>query len=247
MAVKIIYALACVLECVFVPLFLKYSWPEKCWTSFKLKMVCSALFITTGVCCIFWAGNGMTEYAKWMLIGLIFGMLGDLFLHLITDKMVVFGVGLFSFLIGHIFFIKGFGDAIEYYFPQAKVFDWRAIIAVILVFAALVVYAIKAKMEFGIALVPVIMYAITILFMFATALQLCFRLYIEGYANDIGTICTVGLGALLFVASDLTLALILFSNKEKKMKENRPIKIFNILTYFAGQILLGTSILYVVA
>lgn len=247
MAAKIIFAIACILECVFVPLFLKYSWPEKCWKSFRLKMVCSALFIIAGVCCIFWAGNGLTVYAKWILIGLIFGMLGDLFLHLITDKMVVFGIGLFAFLIGHIFFIKAFGDALNYYFPQAKVFDWMAIIAVIIVFVGLAIYAVKAKMEFGIALVPVIMYALTILFMFATALQLCFRLFIEGASNDIGTIFSVGLGALLFVASDLTLALILFSNKEKKMKENRPIKIFNILTYFAAQILLGTSILYVVA
>ena len=247
MAVKIIYAIACVLECVFVPLFLKYSWPEKCWTSFKLKMVCSALFITTGICSVIWAGNGMTQYAKWMIIGLVLGMLGDLFLHLITNKMVVFGLGLFSFLIGHIFFIKGFGDALENYFPQAKVFDWRAILGVILVFAVLVVYAVKAKMVFGVALVPVIMYAFTILFMFATALQLCSRLFIEGFSNDIGTIFTVGLGALLFVASDLTLALILFSNPAKKMKENRPIKIFNIVTYFAGQVLLGTSILYLVA
>lgn len=247
MAVKIIYALACILECIFVPLFLKYSWPEKCWKSFRLKMVCASLFIITGVCATIWAGNGITIYVKWILIGLVFGMLGDLFLHLITDKMAVFAIGLFSFLIGHIFYIKAFGDALKNYFPQANVFDFRVIIALVIALAIAAVYAIKSKMEFGIALVPVILYAVTILLMTITAFQLCGRLFFEGAPNDINTISTVGLGAILFLASDLTLALILFGNKEKAFNKNRPLKIFNIVTYFAGQVLLGTSILFVTA
>ncbi len=239
MAAKIIYAIAVALEFVFIPLFLKYSWPKKCWKSFGFKMVCSALFITAAVCCMFWANN-FTSYAKMMLIGLIFGMIGDLFLHLITDNKIVFGVGMLSFLIGHIFFIIGFGDALNRALPQAKVFDFRVIIAVIVIVALLILYAVKTKMKFGIAAIPCLLYAFVISMMLVTAIQLSWRFFYEGFDNDYATIFTVGLGALLFVMSDATLAIFLFGGQDK----NRPLKIFNIITYFAGQILLGTSILF---
>ena len=56
MVLKVLFALCVALEFVFVPLFLKYSWPDKCWKSFGYKMVCSALFFfffnvtaTTGI------------------------------------------------------------------------------------------------------------------------------------------------------------------------------------------------------
>lgn len=240
MLVKIIYALAVALEFVFVPLFLKYSWPKKCWKSFRLKMVCSSLFLVTGICCMIWAHN-YTDYAKFMIIGLAFGALGDLFLHLITDKQVVFGIGLLSFLIGHIFFIISFGKALKAKLPQARVFDYRAIIAIVVILVFLVLYAVKKKMKFGIATVPVALYAVTISTMLVTALQLCIRFFLEGFDNDIGVICTVGIGAIMFVMSDFTLALNLFGGQEK----NRPLKIFNIATYFIGQVLLGTSILFI--
>ncbi len=240
MLVKIIYAVAVALEFVFVPLFLKYSWPNKCWKSFRLKMVCASLFVITGVCCMFWADN-FSVYAKYMLIGLIFGAIGDLFLHLITDKQIVFGIGLLSFLVGHIFYIVAFGKALKDQIPQASVFDWRAILIVLVIFACLVVYAVKSKMKFGIAAVPVALYALTISMMLITSFQICGRFFLEGFDNDIATICTIGIGAILFVLSDGSLALLLFGGKEK----NRPLKIFNIVTYFAGQIFLATSILFI--
>lgn len=237
---KIIYAIAVVLEFIFVPLFLKYSWPKKCWKSFRLKMICASLFIVAGVCCMFWAKN-FSVYAKYMLIGLILGALGDMFLHLITDKQIVFGIGLLSFLVGHIFYIIAFGKALKSQLPQAKVFDWRAILVVVIMLIGLTIYAVKTKMKMGIATVPVALYAATISMMLVTAFQLCGRFYLEGFDYDVGIICTVGIGAIMFVLSDFTLALNLFGGQEK----NRPLKIFNIGTYFAGQILLATSILFI--
>ena len=52
---------------------------------------------------------------------------------------------------------------------------------------------------------------------------------------------TVALGAILFVLSDGSLGMILFAGK----KGNRPLKIFNIVTYFAAQILLASSIFFI--
>lgn len=240
MIAKIIYIIAIVLECVFVPLFLKYAWPTKCKTSLKMKIVASAMFITTGICSISMAGK-FTEYGKFILIGLIFGMIGDILLHLLTDKQIVFAGGLFAFLIGHIFYIIAYKKALDYYTPGARVFDWRAIVAILVILFSCIIYAVMTDMKFGIATIPVLMYAVTISIMLVTAFQLGGRVFLEGFDHDVAILCTVSLGSLLFMLSDATLSVLLFGGQEK----NRPLKIFNILTYYAGQVLIGSSIMYV--
>lgn len=240
MAAKIIYIIAVALECVFVPLFLKYAWPKKCKTSLIMKTIASALFIITGVCSIFIAGK-FTVYGKFILVGLIFGMLGDILLHLLTDNQLVFAGGLFAFLIGHIFYIIAYKKALDYYTPGAKVFDWRAVVAILVLVFSCIIYAVMKDMKFGIAAVPVLMYAVTISIMLVTAFQLGARVFLEGFDHDVAILCTVSLGSLLFLLSDATLAILLFGGQAK----NRPLKIFNILTYYSGQVLIGSSIMFV--
>ena len=46
-------------------------------------------------------------------------------------------------------------------------------------------------------------------------------------------------GALLFVASDFTISILMFNEKHKK---NYPLKMFNIVTYFAAELLLALLI-----
>ncbi len=245
MVAKIFFIIACVAECVLVPLFLKYSWPEKCWKSFGYKMGCSAMFIAAGVSCMFWADN-FSSFAKMILLGLIFGMLGDLFLHLITDNQIVFGVGMLAFLIGHVFYVIAYSKALNYYLPSDTVFDWRAILIALAIFGCCVLYAWKTKMHFGIALIPCILYGIVISFMVVTAIALPLKIMANGVdlepygpTSMAGVFLTIGLGSVLFLLSDATLAMILFGGKK-----NRPLKIFNIATYFTGQILIGAGILF---
>lgn len=240
MAAKIIYIIAVALECVFVPLFLKYAWPTKCKTSLIMKTIASTMFIITGVCSVFIAGK-FTPYSRFIIIGLIFGMLGDILLHLLTDKQIVFAGGLFAFLIGHIFYIIAYKKALDFYTPGAKIFDWRAVIAILVILFSCIIYAIMTDMKFGIATIPVLMYAVTISIMLVTAFQLGARVFLEGFDHDVAILCTVSLGSLLFMLSDATLSILLFGGQEK----NRPLKIFNILTYYAGQVLIGTSIIYI--
>ena len=52
---------------------------------------------------------------------------------------------------------------------------------------------------------------------------------------------TVGLGAVLFALSDISLGLILSSDKPRV----RSHRIFNIITYYAAQVLLAASIFFV--
>ena len=78
---KILFAIVVAAEFVFVPLFLKYSWPDKCWKSFGFKMICSALFFSAGLLAMKISGHSASSspYTKLILWGLFFGWLGDKF------------------------------------------------------------------------------------------------------------------------------------------------------------------------
>ena len=242
---KILFAIVVAAEFVFVPLFLKYSWPDKCWKSFGFKMICSALFFSAGLLAMKISGHSASSspYTKLILWGLFFGWLGDMFLHLITDKIVVFGLGLFAFLGGHIFYIFAFQRAIERTYPDKPFFAWYEIVAVLVLVGLVVLYAalkkIKGKAYMAI---PVVLYAVTISAMLAKAFRYCIGEWLYGMNEHIVMLfLTIALGAVLFVLSDGSLGMILFAGQKK----NRPLKIFNIATYFAAQILLASSIFFV--
>lgn len=239
---KILFILAVALEFVFVPLFLKYSWPKKCWKSFGYKMVCSALFFLAGLLAVRISGNN-TQYATLILWGLAFGWLGDMFLHLITDKIVVFGLGLFAFLGGHIFYIVAFQKAILKTYPNAGVFKWYEILAVLALVGLIVAYALIKKINIKTYMaIPVVMYAVTISMMLVKAFRYAIGEIAYGTNDHMFMVfLTVAIGAVLFVLSDGSLGIILFAGQDK----NRPLKIFNIATYFAAQVLLAASIFYV--
>lgn len=241
MFLKILFVLAVALEFVFVPLFLKYSWPDKCWKSFGYKNICSALFFAAGLLAVA-ISNNHTPYARMIVIGLLFGWIGDLFLHIVSDKIIFFGIGGLAFLIGHIFYIDAFSKAIRETYPAASTFAWYEILAVVLIVAAVVVYGVVKKIKFNAMMVPVLLYAVTISAMLVKALRYCIGELAYG-TNDhmVMIFVTVALGAILFVLSDGSLGMILFAGQKK----NRPLKIFNIVTYFAAQILLASSIFFI--
>ena len=245
MLLKGLLILCIALEFVFVPLFLKYSWPKKCRTSLIYKMVCSALFFAVGLLALKISGN-VSAYATLILWGLALGWAGDFFLHLITDKLWVFGLGLFAFLGGHIFYILAFQKALGFMTHEgAEPFRWQEIVAVVCILALFALYAVKKKVKQKVILViPVVLYAVTISAMLAKGFRLCFENALTwGYAPKLPLFLTVALGAVLFILSDATLGMILFAGHEK----NRPLKIFNIATYYAAQVLLGCSIFLIPA
>lgn len=252
MVFKTLFVLCVALEFVFVPLFLKYSWPDKCWKSFGFKMVCSALFFASGLLAMKISGHSaeISVYTKYILWGLFLGWLGDMFLHLITDKIWVFGLGLFAFLGGHIFYIVAFQKVIERTYPDKGFFEWYEILAVAVLVGVILVYAFVKKKQGKLAagkiymIISVVMYAVTISAMLAKAFRLCIGEWLWGMTDDktmAMIFVTVALGAVLFVLSDGSLGIILFAGQKK----NRPLKIFNIATYFVAQILLASSIFFI--
>jgi len=232
---KIVFVLAALLEFVFVPLFLKASWPEKCWKSLGYKMICSSLFIAAALCCIF-MGKGFTEYAKYIFIGLLCGALGDLLIHFVTDKAIINVMGGVAFLIGHIFFIIAFIRELLKLNPSEKPISISSLI-VAAVFVIVYFTFIKVKkIKIGILTVPVIIYAFTIITMLISAVRFTAALSVTA------AFLTALLGAILFVCSDSTLAVFTFGGERFRKKW---LKNFYIITYFTAQFLIGASVIFI--
>lgn len=185
-------------------------------------------------------GNNHTQYATLIMFGLLFGWLGDLFLHIISDNIIFSGLGIFSFLAGHIFYIIAFQKAIYINYPDASAVAWYELVFVFVIVGLLALFAKIKNLKFPkYTLVPVLMYAITISYMLIKAIRLCVSMWAYGtFDNIILLFLTVGLGAILFVLSDGSLGMIMGGI----MADNKHFKWFNIGTYYLAQVLLASSI-----
>lgn len=243
MLLKVLFVLAAGLEFVFVPLFLKYSWPDKCWKSFGYKMVCSALFFADGLLAVAISKND-SPFAKMIILGLLFGWIGDLFLHLITDKFVYFAIGGLAFLIGHIFYIIGFQKAVNKTYPDAAALAWYEILAVVMIIGVVIAFVLIKKIKVDFKVIAAMVYGVVISTMLVKAFRFCIGELVYGMNEHIVPVfLTVALGALLFVLSDGSLGLLIFGGQGG----NKHLKWFNIGTYFAAQILLASSIFLIAA
>lgn len=236
---RILLVLAIVLEFVFVPLFLKAMWPKKTKISLILKMICTFLFISIGLLAIAISGN-TTTFAHLMILGLVLGGIGDYFLHA-SSKPAFFITGLMSFLCGHICYISAFWWVTKQYFPGVKFINPAEMSAIIVIYASFIAYAFYKKIDFGSALIPVILYAAALITMFVKASSLGIRMASVSKPNA-ALICVILIGgALQFFMSDSLWANINFNGHKK----NRKMKDANIITYFGAQVLLACTILVI--
>ena len=239
---KILLALVVLAEFYTVPMFLKYYWPKKCKQSLLFKMISATLFVLCGVLAVKVSGNN-TSYASLMILGLVFGWLGDYFLHSLRDKMVEFVIGVVAFLVGHIFYIAAFYHALKTLNPEAKLINWYEPVIVGAVIALVSVYSWARHLykKKGPMVIGLIAYGA---FLAAMVVKACLYMYAEwDYGiNDtmVPALITVGIGSVFFFLSDASLGLILTGDEVK-----RGMRIFNIITYFIAQILLALSILFV--
>lgn len=242
---KVMYFLCIAAECAAVPVFLKYYWPQRCKMSFIWKIVASTLFVLAGFFAMKASGNS-TPYADNIMWGLIFGMIGDLLLHALTQKMLPLVLGVISFLTGHIFYVMAIQKAIKTTYPNAGVLEWFEILAIVVVVALTLGILLIGKL-IKTDQIPILV-GLSCYLVFLTAMLVkAFRFVIGEWAygtndNMVMIAITVALGALLFFISDLTLGLIML-NRERF--ETRKMRIFNIATYYIAQILLGSSIYFV--
>ncbi len=239
MGLWIIFASFFVLQCVFTPWFLKASWPNRSNKSLLLKMIAASLFVATGVLSMYISDN-FSQFAFTMLAGLVFGWIGDFFLHSNSQKF--FAIGFVSFLVGHLVYIAGYINALNT-FKNYMQFNFIEVVIGVALLAIALISAKKFNMQFSMKLLKyaIAIYTVILITMFLKASSLGINYMLSGGENGVLAAIVLTLGALLFVASDGTIAILMFGGQ----KGNRPLKIFNIVTYFAGQMLLASSILFI--
>lgn len=230
---------AVVLEFIFVPWFIKVMWPHRSKKSLILKMICATLFVALGVIAALISGS-FSSFTLLMLCGLAASWLGDYFLHA-KSSMIYFGAGLIFFMVGHVFYICAYSGALTRYFPGSVFFDKYELMVIGGIFAFGVAYAIIKKMTFGRIIGAAIgIYGIVLTTMLVKAWTFAIRYASASLPNSSAVLVLLCAGSLMFFLSDCTLAIILFGGK----RGHYPIKVFNLVTYFLGQMLLASSLMF---
>lgn len=139
------------------------------------------------------AADADPRYRRWVLLGLAFSLMGDVWLMLPGDCFVA---GLVAFLVAHLAYIKAFLPGLR----------WRAALSAavcLLGYAAVTVLMLWPHLPAGLR-VPVLLYVAVLVLMATVALGQWAQQAVPGAAR-----CSAGwaaLGGLLFIASDSLLA-----------------------------------------
>lgn len=241
LALKIAFAVCCLLEFIFVPWFLRAMWPNPTKKSLLLKMVCATLFVAIGVLSMYISGN-FTPFAIMMLVGLVFGWLGDFFLH-VNTTFTCFAIGFTNFLIGHIVYIVAYIKTLSVIVPGYNHLNYIEICAVVLLAIVAMMGAVKYKLNIPgmLSKVAIGVYFVILALMFVKATALGYAYMSTGAENGVFALSVLSIGSFSFLTSDVLIGIIMFGGKKK----NYPLKIVNIVTYFVAQVLLASSILFI--
>ena len=128
-----------------------------------------------------------------------------------------------------------------YVFPEKPFYNVGEIIAIVLFVALFIFCMIKSKMNLkGLMKLPIIIYGIVIMTMLCKASVLGIEAVKAGI-TPLCAVCAIA-GAVCFVLSDFSISFLMF---DKKQKKNFGLKLFNMYTYFAAEILLAALIYFI--
>lgn len=247
MLLKVLLGICYVAFFVFVPLYDKAYWPEPTKKSLTLKMISATAFVAIGFLAMQISGNE-SYYASTMLIGLILGWVGDLFMHIPhapgKPNMPVVYVGAAAFLIGHIFYVLAFVKSAMALTPDYKFFTIPELIVFVILFIAFSLMlepVFKFKYENAFVKVTLHIYSLFLMVMLIKSCMFGITYYLSGAENGLVSMIILLIGGVLFFVSDLTLGLRLLG----VAKGNKTVKTISLYTYFFAQLLLATSILFV--
>lgn len=167
------------------------------------------------------------KYFSFMLSGLIFSLVGDVFLSFF-DNSTFFILGLFSFSVAHIFYSIGFCVLTK--------MTWKDIaFASVLAIPVISFVKLKDGFDFGSMFPLIVMYAILISVMLSKSLSL-----LKLREGNILPITLIISGTLLFFISDFILVFVLYYSNKAEI-----LTYLNLMTYYLGQGLLALSFIKV--
>lgn len=204
------------------------------------KLLCSACFCLAALFACLAGGEGITPYARWMLLAFGCAFLGDLFLHCwpkLGNLAVNYGLGGLFFLGGHVLFALAFYRKYTALRPENGAF-LRNILLLALALDAVVIAALFfiCKLKMGLLALPIALYAWMLLTMCCLAFSVAAAVG-GGAVMQLFSTLTLRVGAVCFAASDLVLC-VSFFRKEKDLRLQKA----NLYLYYIGQCLLALSL-----
>jgi len=202
------------------------------------KTFASILFVATGS--FAWYAGGAGFWGTFILLGLVFGLTGDVFLDLkiaySADSPKWLSAGMAAFAIGHVLYLTG--AFIEAGSLLTKPLYWLAIPVLLAAgfTAGVWVVAPKLQLQYGKFLIPSLTYA----FLLSFFVLITGKLFIQTqYSWRWGLLF---IGAFLFLVSDLILSLQYFGPKQHEHK--RMWIISNHATYYLAQFSIAISMVF---
>ncbi|MCL2513504.1 MAG: lysoplasmalogenase [Oscillospiraceae bacterium] len=214
------------------------------------KAAASVLFVLSALAALIYGMQGDISfkfrgiYGVLITAGLIFGILGDVFLDLKIvykesnkkDSEAYTYSGFASFGAGHFFFIA----AITYYSAYYKTSNLnKAVLFSVLVsiVAALVIYfgAKPMKLDYGKFKLVSAIYGFILFYMTAYA---AFSYFFATSGGSMKPLLVLSIGGVLFIISDLILSQTYFGGKDKPAYV-----VMNHIAYYAAQFLIAFSVL----
>ena len=182
-----------------------------------IKGSVSALFVVTALI----QPHPVPTYYHHILLGLVFGLVGDICLALPGTR--AFRIGLFAFLVGHLFYVWAFANLGR---PE----NWAS--PVLLVVLAFSIGAfVWLRPNLGRMMIPVVVYLIVITLMLMGAWAV-FR----HPALDVTCRAVIWTGALCFYLSDLFVA------RQRFVTTQYLNRLIGLPLYYVGQFLLAFSV-----
>ena len=203
------------------------------WSKWKRKMVAAVLFKALASLSFVILGILSFQHAidktsaLYLLVGLIFGAVGDVLLnvcHLVKESPFVFFLGGVSFFVGHILYLVVL-------IPQAASYLWPAIGAGILS-AALILFFLHRKVK-----TEQLLFLESLSYMIVVSLMASFSVFgLIAKSGDPARILRA-IGGLLFLASDT----MLFARMIRKEKTPAVLGFLLLITYYPAQCLIAMS------
>jgi len=197
-------------------LLLCYIQGDNRYSVLPTKAALSSLFVIT----VLIQPHSIGGYYEFLLAGLVFCLLGDIFLALPQERM--FLAGLMAFLAGHLLYIIGF-------YCVAKIGRWTGMGFMVIAAIGIMVY-FQLRIFLGRMKVPVILYLIVISVMVTGAWSVFMNYHLAGSGRIM-----VLTGALLFCFSDLFVA------RNRFIKQEFSNRLIGLPLYYTGQFLLAFS------
>ncbi len=229
---------------IFLPLYDKAYWPEPTKKSLTFKMITATMFVLIGVFGMLITEN-TSQYAKMVILGLIFGWIGDLLMHIPSIKnMVYLYIGAAGFLVGHIFYVTAFIKTSAALNPAYTIITMPEIIAFFIIyftFALMLKPVFKFNFDSKFIQFGVYGYSLFLVVMLVKIVSFSLTYLKYGADNNIITAIILFLGGICFFISDFTLGLRILGGR----KDSKLIKSLSLYTYFFAQLLLATSISFI--